>query len=111
MSIVIPSIINYWYNLNRNRKTITTKFKVWGNCGKCKIRIEKSLKIKGVKKAEWNMDTKLLSVTFNPKQINITQIHEKILSTGHDTSEYFTETKLYKKLPACCKYIRDGKSD
>jgi len=109
MSIVIPTAINYWYSLEQDKNPATVRFKVWGNCGKCKIRIEKSLKIKGVKKGEWNMDTKILTVVFNPKLISIDQLHEKIASTGHDTTELYTDKKLFDKLPSCCKYIREGK--
>lgn len=104
---VIPSVINYLYELKRNKKEVTVKFKVWGNCGKCKARIEKCLKCKGVKKGIWDMDSRMLTVTFNPKIISLEQIHEKLGRAGHDTEELYTTEKLYDHLPKCCKYIRE----
>ncbi|MEY3194639.1 MAG: hypothetical protein RIQ78_736, partial [Bacteroidota bacterium] len=43
---------------------MTAKFKVYGNCGMCEQRIEKAASIKGVKSADWDVDTKILSITF-----------------------------------------------
>ena len=49
---------------SQSSKDSTTSFKVSGVCGMCENRIEKALKIKGVTTADWNADTKLLSVVF-----------------------------------------------
>ena len=42
---VIPSVINYLYSLNKKGRSVTVEMKVWGNCGKCKARIEKAVKL------------------------------------------------------------------
>lgn len=104
---VIPSVIEYLYYLKKNKTYTTVEFKVWGNCGKCKARIENALKVEGVKKAKWDIDTKLLTVIFNPKVIKLEQIHENIASVGHDTEELYTRKNEYRKLPECCKYKRE----
>jgi periplasmic mercuric ion binding protein len=41
----------------------TDSVKVYGNCEMCKTRIEKAAKIEGVKKGEWNEETKMLVLT------------------------------------------------
>ena len=61
MSIVIPSVVEYLYSLERKRKFVTVEMKVWGNCGRCKSRIEKAAKKKGVVKAAWDIDSKILT--------------------------------------------------
>lgn len=55
-------------------KHTTKEFKVWGYRFKCKARIENSLKIKGIKKAIWNRETKMLTVMFNPDIVLFEQI-------------------------------------
>jgi mercuric ion binding protein len=43
----------------------TESVKVYGNCEMCKSRIEKALTVDGVKKADWDVDTKMLTVTYD----------------------------------------------
>jgi copper chaperone CopZ len=90
----------------QSKNTQTETFKVWGNCGMCKKTIEKSLKTKGVSKAEWNMETKMMTVVFNPKKISLAQIHKKIASVGYDTELERASDDVYNKLHGCCKYER-----
>ena len=42
----------------------TETFKVSGNCGMCKSKIEKAAKEAGAKTAIWNVDTKMLTVFY-----------------------------------------------
>ncbi len=104
---VIPSVINYLYSLRKKGKEITVEMKVWGNCGKCKTRIEKSLKVKGVRKAKWDIDTKMLTVTYSPRVITLEKIHEKLALKGHDTEDLYAHKATYDRLPDCCKYTRE----
>jgi len=85
-------------------KTSTASFKVSGVCGQCKDRIEKALKIKGVKSAEWDVDTKMLSVVFDPSKITLDKIHTRIADVGHDTELKKASEATYKALPDCCHY-------
>jgi len=84
--------------------TKTESIKVSGNCDMCKARIEKAAKIDGVSKAEWNSETKMLAVTYNPAKTNSDAIGKKVAAAGHDTEKVKAETKAYDKLPSCCKY-------
>jgi copper chaperone CopZ len=84
--------------------TKTESIKVSGNCDMCKARIEKAAKIDGVSKAEWNKDTKMLAVTYNPAKTNIDAIGKKVVAAGHDTEKVKATDTAYDKLPSCCKY-------
>jgi copper chaperone CopZ len=84
--------------------TKTETIKVSGNCDMCKARIEKAAKIDGVSKAEWNKETKLLAVTFDPAKTNSDAIGKNVAAAGHDTEKIKAEDKAYDKLPGCCKY-------
>jgi len=89
-------------------KDLVTKatFTVNGNCESCKKRIEKAAKTDGVKTAEWNEKTLLLTITFTPTKITVDQIQQHIAKSGHDTEKYKATEEDYNNLPQCCKYVR-----
>lgn len=85
----------------------TETFKVYGNCGMCEKTIEGSLKdVKGVEKADWNKETKMMEVTFNPKKITLMEIKEKIAGVGYDMDDVRSTKDTYESLPGCCQYER-----
>ncbi|MGB3155614.1 MAG: heavy-metal-associated domain-containing protein, partial [Chitinophagaceae bacterium] len=61
-------------------QTKTETFKVSGNCGMCKTKIEKAAKDAGAKEASWDADTKNLTVTYKSSTTNTAKIQEKIAS-------------------------------
>ncbi|HSZ73014.1 MAG TPA: heavy-metal-associated domain-containing protein [Cytophagaceae bacterium] len=87
-------------------KEETSTFKVFGNCGMCKSRIESALKVKGVSKSSWDVKTKMLTVTYDPAVITLDDIHKKIAAVGHDTEKVKAEDKTYANLMVCCQYER-----
>ncbi len=86
------------------QKPTTAKFKVFGNCPQCKERIELALDVKGVKSAEWNVDTKIIEVVFIADKISLEKIHLAIANSGHDTEKTKAPDNVYLKLPDCCMY-------
>ena len=86
------------------------EFKVFGNCGQCKTRIEKALKIKEVKKVKWNKKTKMLKVAYLFPAIKIDSLQQRIAAVGHDTEKFNAPDSVYKKLPACCLYRDNPKT-
>jgi cation transport ATPase len=84
----------------------TESIKVGGECDMCKTRIEKAAKIEGVTKAEWNKETKNLSLTYNPSAVSSDDVQKRIAAAGHDTKKFRADDKVYDKLPACCHYER-----
>lgn len=84
----------------------TDTIKVYGECGMCKSRIQKILKIDGISSAVWDVDTKMLTVSYNPAIITNDDIQKKIATVGHDTEKYRADDKVYEKLPGCCHYER-----
>lgn len=80
--------------------------KVQGNCGMCKAKIEKAAKVDGVSKAEWNQDTKKLTLVYDPSKVTSDAVQKKIAAVGYDTEKYKADDKAYGKLDACCQYKR-----
>lgn len=88
----------------------TEKVKVYGKCGMCETRIEKASKaVDGVTKADWNKETSMLEVTYDPAKTNIEKIETAVSKVGHDTDATKADDKTYSSLPACCKYDRPKK--
>jgi len=84
--------------------TIVKTFKVDGECGMCKDRIETAAKsIDGVDDAVWSIDTKILTLTYSNK-LDPAIVLKKIADVGHDNEMFKASDDVYNKLPKCCLY-------
>ncbi len=88
-------------------KKTTVSFAVEANCGQCKDRIENALDKKGVYKAIFNLDNKILTVTYDPRKLEEIQLHNMVAMVGHDTEKVKASNVVYESLPDCCKYRQD----
>lgn len=80
---------------------------VYGNCGMCERRIERTLTgVEGISAADWNVDTKMLTVAYADGVITLDAIKEKLAAVGHDTDKFRASQEVYDKLPGCCQYER-----
>ena len=86
------------------------EFKALGNCGQCKTRIEKALKIKEVKLAKWNRQTKMVSVAYLSPAITLDSLQQRVAAVGHDTEKFKAPDSVYSELPGCCLYRDSAKS-
>ena len=85
----------------------TTEFKVWGNCGMCKKTIEKSLDgAEGVLSADWNKDTKIMTLSYDTLKTSVVQVEELIAAVGYDTHSLTADDDAYAGLHECCQYDR-----
>lgn len=85
----------------------TASFKVYGNCGMCKERIEKAAtSVEGVCSSEWDKETKMMKFTYHPEKVKVEKIHDAVALVGHDTEKATASDKVYASLPGCCKYVR-----
>lgn len=77
-------------------------------CNDCKNRIEGALNyLKGVKFAELDNETKIVTVRYKTKKVNLDRIKAEIASVGYSADEVKAEEVAVKKLPACCKPFND----
>ena len=84
----------------------TETFTVNGNCGMCKSSIEKAAKAAGATTADWNKESKALTVTYNSTTTNTAKIQQKIADVGYDNVGFTATVEAYNKLHGCCKYER-----
>lgn len=82
----------------------TEKLVVSGNCSMCEKRIEKAAYVKGVKLADWDKETKTLTVTYKPSKTSKEEILKSIANAGYDSEQFTAKEESYNKLPECCRY-------
>lgn len=85
----------------------TKTFTVNGNCGMCEKTIEGSLKgVHGVSLADWDKESDIMKVTFDPKIITLDAIKQRIADVGYDSDTHRANDETYNNLPGCCQYER-----
>ncbi len=92
----------------KNAKTETIK--VYGNCGMCETTIEKAGSKSKLYKTDWNVDTKMASITYDSKKITPDAVLKSIALSGYDNANFLAPDEAYNKLPGCCKYDRKSKT-
>lgn len=102
LSVVFSSFAANAQSEDKDIKTDTLL--VSGNCGMCEKRIEKAAYVKGVKRAEWDKDTKELVVTYKPSKTSKEDILKSISEAGYDSEGFTAAKEAYEKLPDCCHY-------
>jgi outer membrane receptor for ferrienterochelin and colicin/copper chaperone CopZ len=106
-TLIFFSTLSIAQNHSPKTKDTTVTFKVFGNCTMCKKRIEDASRGKGVKSAVWDIESKMLTLEYDPTQTQPEKVHQRIADAGHDTELKKAKDYVYKELPECCLY-RDG---
>lgn len=84
------------------------EFRVLGNCGMCKDRIERAAySVRGVRYADWNVEKQLLTVRYRPARTDRETIERAVAKAGHDTENFLTDDETHANLHHCCIYPRD----
>lgn len=101
MSVIALFIFS---SVSAQKKNETVK--VWGNCGMCQKTIETAAKSAGATDAQWNKDTKVLTVAYKEKKTDLTKIEQAIANAGYDTQRFTAPEEAYNGLHSCCQYDR-----
>ncbi len=108
LSIALFSFVSTQAQEKSGKKNVETTFKVEGVCGQCKDRIESAaMRTNGVKEAEWDKKTQMLTVVYKESKTSEEEIHQAVADQGHETSMVPSDSTAYSKLPGCCRY-KDG---
>lgn len=113
LSIVLLLMTTMVFAQNRNAKA---SFEVDGVCNMCKERIETAcIKTKGVKSANWDVNTHQLDLIYNQKKTNLNEIKKGILEVGHDLVNATATEEAYNSVHLCCRYrdevVKDDHKD
>jgi periplasmic mercuric ion binding protein len=104
--IVFLSIVfsSFFVFAQEQKDIAVEKVKVEGNCNMCKKRIENAAYIKGVKRAEWDKKTQMLTVTYRASKTSAEAVLGSVAKAGHSSEKVAAAEADYKKLPECCQY-------
>ncbi len=103
--ILVLGVLLITFSVSAQKKNAKKQFEVDGICGMCKVRIEKAaLTTKGVKYANWNVQTHKLSLIVDERKTTIKKIKENIAAVGHESEGVVCTEDAYNNLDACCKY-------
>lgn len=105
--IMLFLVLGFW----SQAQEITETVKVLGNCGMCKTRIENAVKEIPTAEGNWDVATKMLSVTFDSNQTSIDEILQNVAKVGHDNELYQADKNVYESLHGCCLYDRELKTE
>jgi len=92
---------------NSSAKKEKATFTVYGICEMCETIIERTLtETEGVIWADWELETKQLTVKYSPSVISLLKIKEKLAKAGYDSDDCRATDEAYDALHVCCKYER-----
>ena len=91
-----------------NDKNSTIVIKTSAQCEMCEERILNELNMhKGVKKVEFNLPTKEVTITYNAAKTSEDKLREAISKIGYSADDVSAVDDAYEKLPSCCKKPAD----
>lgn len=94
--------------ITASAQEVTKTVKVRGNCDMCKEHIENAVNGMPGVKGNWDLNTKLLTVSFPEDKTSIDKILKKVAEAGYDNEKYSADDAVYKSLASCCFYNREG---
>ncbi len=85
-------------------QTDTLNIQTSAQCETCKKTLENDMSfVKGVKKSVLDLDTKILTVVYNPEKTDPGKLRVAVTKIGYDADSLKADPKAYKRLPDCCK--------
>jgi copper chaperone CopZ len=88
----------------KNAKTET--YNVSGNCNMCKQRIETAVFKRKEAKANWNKETKVLTLKYDSLKTNASVVLKRVADAGYDNEKFTANDATYTNLHGCCQYER-----
>jgi len=106
-NIIIAAVVTLTTltGFSQKKGTLEAKIQVKGICSMCENRIEETVNLsKGIKSAEWDLDTEILTVVYKEGKTNPQEIGNALAKAGHDNQYAKATTKDYEKISGCCRY-------
>ena len=105
ISLLCLLVVLTTYGQQKKKRNAKLSIEVDGVCMMCKKRIEKAaLNTKGVKYANWNVDTHQLMVIIDERKTDKKIVCQNVANAGHDNKEAKATQEAYDNLHSCCKY-------
>ncbi|MFM9008160.1 MAG: heavy-metal-associated domain-containing protein [Bacteroidota bacterium] len=82
----------------------TLSIKTSAQCGTCKETLERGMRsVRGVIQVELSVESKLLSITYDPVKTNPDKLRKAVARIGYDADSLLADPRAYRQLPDCCK--------
>ena len=107
--MAIPLLLSIVVSNAQIKNAKTESVKIYGNCGMCEAKIEKAGSLNNIASVDWNADTKMAVLTYDPKITNPDEILKHIALAGYDSDKFLAPDDTYSKLAGCCQYDREAK--
>lgn len=110
--VMVLSIVVFVFGLNQNgfsqKKAMEEiRIKTSAVCNECKKTLESNLIYeRGVKDVHLDLDSKELTLHYNPVKTNPELLRKAVSELGYDADTIPADPKAYAKLKSCCK--KDG---
>lgn len=102
LSIIFSYAVVNAQSFSSNSEVV--KIKTSAICKMCKARIERDLSLsKGVNDAKLNLDSKVVTVAYNPAKTSKADIKAAISKIGYNADDVLADAKSHSKLPECCQ--------
>lgn len=103
--VIVIAVLFSTEGFTQKKNTVEVKMKVKGICGMCETRIEEAANFaKGVKSAEWDKETDILTVVYKEGKTTPEEIGKAIAKAGHDNEFAKASNEDYDKISNCCRY-------
>jgi copper chaperone CopZ len=104
LTLLVALFLFVGFSIAKSNDDKVVKVKTSAICDMCKERLEKNVGLsKGVKEATLDLDTKVMTVTYNAKKTDAEAIKAVITKTGYDADGQEADQKAHDKLPKCCR--------
>ena len=98
------ALLSFSAQAQESKKSETIEIKTSAQCGMCKKRIETAIyELKGIKSANVDLETQIITVIFKTKNTSADEIRKAISKVGYDADDVPADTKAYENLPKCCQ--------
>lgn len=85
-------------------QNVEVKIKTSAQCDMCKDRIEDKLNYtSGVKYAELDVDSKVLTVKYSTKKLSKKDVQNLVADLGYNADDVKRNEAAHSKLPGCCQ--------
>lgn len=104
--LALPALLLFNTSTAQIKHAHTTTVEVDGNCGMCKKTIEAAAFVQREARAEWNVDTKVATITYDSTRTTADAVLKRIALAGYDNQAYRAPDPVYASLHGCCQYER-----
>lgn len=102
--IFLTTLINLKAEHAYSEKTVVIDLSTNMICTMSMNIIKKALnKVKGVENIEFDVDSKMVTVTFDDSLTNLSKLEKVLTDAGFNANDKDADLMAYESLPKCCK--------